>query len=112
MDTDARWEQARELFLDLADLGEAERARELEALDERDAELAPWQTLAQLDHEYIARLVDGGTTDAGQPYLVMEYVDGEPTDRFAVRLELFIRIGQAVSHAHERGFIHRDLGPR
>ncbi len=75
------------------------------------------QMLARLDHEYVARLLDGGTTEAGEPYLVMEYVEGEPADVFAARLdvrarlELFLRIGQAVQHAHERGFVHRDLKP-
>lgn len=75
------------------------------------------QTLARLDHEYIARLLDGGTTEDGEPYLVMEYVEGEPADVFAARLgqreklELFVRIARAVTHAHERGFVHRDLKP-
>ncbi|MBL8861066.1 MAG: serine/threonine protein kinase [Planctomycetes bacterium] len=75
------------------------------------------QTLARLDHEYVAGLIDGGTTEAGEPYLVMEYVDGEPADVYAARLplrgrlELFLRIGRAVAHAHERGFVHRDLKP-
>ena len=75
------------------------------------------QTLARLDHEYIARLLDGGSTASGEPYLVMEYVEGEPANVFAARLDLaerirlFIRIGQAVAHAHERGFVHRDLKP-
>lgn len=75
------------------------------------------QTLARLDHEYIARLLDGGTTEDGDPYLVMEYVEGEPADVHAARLgqrerlELFVRIARAVTHAHERGFVHRDLKP-
>ena len=189
---DDHWEEARELFLDLAELPAEERARALEELAARDPALAsrvrdllrhdreetgpppppparfgPYevvrplgrggmgevfvarradgeyerevavkvlqagaaseelvqrflrerQTLAQLDHEYVADLLDGGTTEDGVPYLVMEYVDGEPADVFAARLplrerlELFIRIGQAVAHAHERGFVHRDLKP-
>lgn len=75
------------------------------------------QTLARLDHEYVARLLDGGTTENGEPYLVMEYVEGEPADVYAARLglraklELFERIVRAVTHAHERGFVHRDLKP-
>ena len=199
--SDPGWEQVRELFLDLAELGEDERGRELARLAERDPELAgrvedllrhdrdegdatvlrtrppvlrarptrfgPYeavrligrggmgevyvarradgeydrevavkllregtanqdvvarflrerQALARLDHEYIARLLDGGTTETGEPYLVMEYVEGEPADVFASRLELrerlelFVRIGRAVTHAHERGFVHRDLKP-
>ncbi|MEM1447581.1 MAG: serine/threonine-protein kinase [Planctomycetota bacterium] len=75
------------------------------------------QTLARLDHEFIAKLLDGGTTDDGEPYLVMEYVDGEHADAYArrldlaERLELFVRIGLAVEHAHSRGVVHRDLKP-
>ena len=75
------------------------------------------QMLARLDHEYVAKLLDGGTTQSGAPYLVMEYVDGERADRFAAklpldeRLRLFMRIGEAVQHAHEHGFVHRDLKP-
>ncbi len=77
------------------------------------------RTLATLDHEYIARLYDGGTTDAGQPYLVLEYVDGVPLDEYCRRnavdlraaLTLFLRVLAAVGHAHERGVVHRDLKP-
>ncbi|MEM9381423.1 MAG: serine/threonine-protein kinase [Planctomycetota bacterium] len=75
------------------------------------------QTLARLDHEYIAKLLDGGTAETGEPYLVMEYVDGEHADAYAARLELrerlelFVRIGLAVEHAHSRGVVHRDLKP-
>ncbi len=192
MTTDPRWEEARELFLDLADLPADRREPELLFLAARDPELAkrveellrhdraepapgptapkrygPYevvrpighggmgevfvarradgeyerevavkvlhggaaneelvrrflrerQTLARLDHEYVTDLLDGGTTESGEPYLVMEYVEGEPADRFAARLdvkerlELFVRIGRAVQHAHERGFVHHDLKP-
>ena len=77
------------------------------------------QTLAQLDHEYVARLLDGGTMPDGRPYLVMEYVEGEPLDKFcrergldaAERLQVYLRVCAAVQHAHERGVIHRDLKP-
>lgn len=75
--------------------------------------------LAQLDHPNIARLLDGGETGDGQPYVVMEYVDGQnlldylaehPLD-LRQRLALFDRIADAVQHAHERLVIHRDLKP-
>jgi len=77
------------------------------------------QVLAQLDHPNIARLIDGGPTDDGLPYLVMDYVDGLPIDRFceqhqlglADRLRLFQKVCAAVEHAHQRLVIHRDLKP-
>jgi eukaryotic-like serine/threonine-protein kinase len=77
------------------------------------------QILAQLDHPNIARLLDGGTTETGQPYYAMEFVDGEPLDKYcrqhplSVRdkLELFIAICSAVSYAHRNLIIHRDLKP-
>jgi serine/threonine protein kinase/tetratricopeptide (TPR) repeat protein len=77
------------------------------------------QILAQLDHPNIARLLDGGTTEAGQPYYAMEFVDGEPLDRYCQqhslslreKLELFIAICSAVSYAHRNLIIHRDLKP-
>jgi tetratricopeptide (TPR) repeat protein len=77
------------------------------------------QILAQLDHPNIARLLDGGTTDAGQPYYAMEFVDGEPLDKYChqhslslrEKLELFIAICSAVSYAHRNLIIHRDLKP-
>jgi eukaryotic-like serine/threonine-protein kinase len=78
------------------------------------------QILAQLDHPNIARLLDGGTTETGQPYYAMEFVDGEPVDKYCQqyslnlrgRLELFIEICSAVSYAHRNLIIHRDLKPR
>ncbi len=77
------------------------------------------QTLANLDHPNIARLLDGGTTDDGLPYLVMEYIEGLPIDRFcderrlstSARLQLFRTICQAVNYAHRSLVIHRDLKP-
>jgi len=77
------------------------------------------QILAQLDHPDIARLIDGGETEAGQPYLVVEYVRGQTLaaylqvwqpDRDA-RIALIERIGAAVQHAHQHLVIHRDLKP-
>jgi eukaryotic-like serine/threonine-protein kinase len=77
------------------------------------------QILAGLEHPNIARLLDGGTTADGRPFLVMEYVEGLPIDRYvaerhpAVReiLELFRRICSAVSCAHRNLIVHRDLKP-
>lgn len=77
------------------------------------------QILASFDHPHIARLLDGGTTEAGMPYFVMEYVEGRPVTSFCeefglntqARLQLFLRICSAVQYAHERSVIHRDLKP-
>ncbi len=77
------------------------------------------QVLAQLEHPGIARLLDGGTTESGLPYLVMEYVDGLPIDRYcdtqrldiAARIRLFEQVCAAVHHAHQKLVIHRDLKP-
>ncbi len=75
--------------------------------------------LAQLDHPGIARLLDGGETPDGQPWVAMEYVEGQPLLAYVAsqappmeaRLQLFDRIAQAVAHAHQRLVIHRDLKP-
>jgi len=75
------------------------------------------QVLASLDHPLIALLLDGGLTDDGQPFLVMERIEGLPitdhADRqklgIAVRLELVVAIASAVAHAHRRLIVHRDL---
>lgn len=77
------------------------------------------QLLAELQHPNIARLYDGGTTPCGQPYLVMEYVQGEPLDDYCERcrpgleqrLRLFQRICGAVQSAHQRLIVHCDLKP-
>jgi tetratricopeptide (TPR) repeat protein len=77
------------------------------------------QILAGLQHPYIARLLDGGVTAAGDLYLVMEYVDGVPIHRFCQehrlseheRLELFLHVCEAVQFAHQNFVVHRDLKP-
>ena len=77
------------------------------------------QILAQLDHPNIARLIDGGTTDDGLPYFVMEYVKGNPLTAYTEtqapsltdRLTLFRKICAAVTYAHQNLVIHRDLKP-
>jgi WD40 repeat protein len=77
------------------------------------------QVLADLAHPHIARLLDGGTTEDGRPYFVMEYIDGEPLDTFCDRRQLGTRerlyllqaVCAAVLHAHGRGVLHRDLKP-
>ncbi len=75
--------------------------------------------LAALEHPAVARLLDAGTTVEGLPYLVMEYVEGEPITRhcdrhrlsISRRIDLFLRVGAAVSFAHRHRVIHRDLKP-
>ncbi len=77
------------------------------------------QILAELQHPYIARFLDGGLTSDGAPYLVMEYVQGERIDAWCdhqrlsirCRLELFIKVCSAVSYAHQKLIVHRDLKP-
>jgi eukaryotic-like serine/threonine-protein kinase len=78
------------------------------------------QILAALDHPGIARLIDGGTAADGRPYLVMEYIAGEPIDRYCAgrrlslrrRLELFVKVCDIVSFAHSNLVVHRDLKPQ
>ena len=77
------------------------------------------QALAAMDHPCVAKVFDAGQTVSGRPYFVMEIVRGEPLldychrERLGLRerLSLFIRICQAVQHAHQKGVIHRDLKP-
>ena len=77
------------------------------------------QILAQLEHPNIARLLDGGATDDGRPYLVMEHVSGLPIDLYcdehrlstAARLRLFLKVCGAVRFAHQNLVVHRDLKP-
>jgi serine/threonine protein kinase/tetratricopeptide (TPR) repeat protein len=77
------------------------------------------QILARLDHPNIARLLDGGASEEGVPYVVMEFVDGEPIDDFCLhrrlsvrdRLVLFRSVCAAVQYAHQLLIVHRDLKP-
>ena len=77
------------------------------------------QILANLEHPYIARLIDGGENDAGIPYLAIEYIDGLPIDEYCrthklairARLELFEKVCSAVDYAHRNLVVHRDLKP-
>jgi len=77
------------------------------------------QALAQLEHPNIARLYDAGRDEQGDPYLVIEHIDGLPIDQFcdehrldiAARLRLFLEVCQAVQSAHRNLLVHRDLKP-
>jgi serine/threonine protein kinase len=81
--------------------------------------LAERQILARLNHPNIARLLDGGSDAEGVPYLVMEYVDGLRIDRYCdehqlsvkARIELFLKVCDALSSAHEALIVHRDIKP-
>jgi serine/threonine-protein kinase len=89
-----------------------DRRRRQRFLDER-------QTLANLDHPSIARLLDGGVTADGQPWFAMELIDGQHIDRYCdshhlsieQRLLLFCDVCSAVQHAHRNLVVHRDLKP-
>jgi WD40 repeat protein len=77
------------------------------------------QALALLDHPNVAHVYDAGTTEAGRPYFVMEYVKGVPItehcdrQRLTIeeRLKLFVKVCEAIQHAHQKGIIHRDIKP-
>jgi hypothetical protein len=92
----------------------AARSREVIHRFEREREI-----VARLDHPNIARLFDGGATEDGTPYFVMEYVDGAPITRYSderglgirERLELFSTVCAAVEYAHRNLVVHRDLKP-
>ncbi len=77
------------------------------------------QALAMMDHPNIARVLDGGATESGRPYFVMELVRGVPITEYCdknhlptpQRLDLFRQICHAIQHAHQKGVIHRDIKP-
>jgi non-specific serine/threonine protein kinase/serine/threonine-protein kinase len=78
------------------------------------------QILAHFDHPHIAKLLDGGVTPDGLPYVVMEFIAGRPIDEYSdaerlsvnARLELFLKVCSAVNYAHQNLVVHRDLKPR
>lgn len=75
--------------------------------------------LGRLSHPHIAQLLDAGVSETGQPYLVLEYIEGEPIDRYCdaraltieARLRLFLEVLGAVAHAHAKLVVHRDIKP-
>jgi serine/threonine protein kinase/predicted Zn-dependent protease len=77
------------------------------------------QALALMDHPNIAKVLDGGLTETGRPFFVMEYVKGVPITEYcdaarlsvSERLQLFVPVCQAIQHAHQKGIIHRDIKP-
>lgn len=77
------------------------------------------RALSRLSHPGICRFIEAGVTQAGQPYLALEFVDGEPIDRYcndnrlpaAARISLVLQVIEALEHAHARRVIHRDIKP-
>ncbi len=77
------------------------------------------QALATMDHPNVAKVFDAGSTEAGRPYFVMEYVAGTPIDEYCdrqrlnieERLQIFIQVCEAVQHGHQKAVIHRDIRP-
>lgn len=92
---------------------------ELQSPKHRERFILEREILSSLEHPNIARLYDGGITESGSPYLVMEYVDGIPVSSFCrnnyctldKKLELFHQICEAVQYAHLNLIVHRDLKP-
>jgi len=93
--------------------------RDMDTPELRARFLAERQLLAGLTHPDIARLLDGGVTDEGRPYFVMELVEGEPITRYCLKngvsteevLKLFLDVVDAVSYLHRNLVVHRDLKP-
>ena len=77
------------------------------------------QLLATLNHNNITRLIDGGLSSTGEPYLITEFVPGQPIDRYCdqhrmnieARLRIFLQVARAVDYAHRNLIVHRDLKP-
>ena len=77
------------------------------------------QALALMDHPHVAKVFDGGATETGRPYFVMELVEGAPITDYCnakqlgidARIDLLRQVCLAVQHAHQKGIIHRDLKP-
>ncbi len=96
-------------FLHIALLGENGEER-----FEREGKI-----LAKLSHSHIAELIDAGVSDAGQPFLILEYIDGTHIDQYCdkrrlgvkARVGLFLDVLRAVAHAHRNQIVHRDLKP-